>query len=73
VNPKAVRALRNMVKRKGLGVLFFMETKLDAGRVEVIRVKLGFDNAFAVPILGRNGGLALLWKEDADVVINNYS
>lgn len=72
-NPEAIRALRNMVKRKGPGVLFFVETNLDAGRVKVIRVKLGFDNAFAIPSLGRSGGLALLWKEDTDVVINNYS
>uniref|UniRef100_A0A2N9IBI9 Reverse transcriptase domain-containing protein n=1 Tax=Fagus sylvatica TaxID=28930 RepID=A0A2N9IBI9_FAGSY len=72
-NPEAVRALHHMVKKKGPEVLFLMETKLDAGRMEVIRVKLGFDNTFTVPSLGRSGGLALLWKADAEVVIQNYS
>ncbi|GMY35564.1 hypothetical protein FCV25MIE_30806 [Fagus crenata] len=72
-NPKAVRALHHMVKKKGPEVLFLMETKLDAVRMEVIRIKLGFDNAFTVPSLGRSGGLALLWKAEAEVVIQNFS
>uniref|UniRef100_A0A2N9FDP4 Reverse transcriptase domain-containing protein n=1 Tax=Fagus sylvatica TaxID=28930 RepID=A0A2N9FDP4_FAGSY len=72
-NPEAVRALHHMVKKKGPEVLFLMETKLDAVRMEVIRIKLGFDNAFTVPSLGRSGGLALLWKVEADVVIQNFS
>ncbi len=71
--PEAVRALHHMVKKKGPEVLFLMETKLDAVRMEVIRIKLGFDNAFTVPSLGRSGGLALLWKVEADVVIQNFS
>uniref|UniRef100_A0A2N9HCL8 Reverse transcriptase domain-containing protein n=1 Tax=Fagus sylvatica TaxID=28930 RepID=A0A2N9HCL8_FAGSY len=72
-NPKAVRALHSMVKMKGPKVLFLLETKLDGARMEVVRVKLGFDNVFSVPSLGRSGGLALLWKNEAEVVIQNFS
>ena len=35
-NPEAVCALHLMVKTKGPQVLFLMETKLDAGRIEKI-------------------------------------
>jgi hypothetical protein len=72
-NPEAVRALHLMVKTKGPQVLFLMETKLDAGRMERIRVQLGFGNNFTIMSLGSSGGLALLWKDEAAVMIHNFS
>ena len=72
-NPKAVRALHNMVKMKGPKVLFLLETKLDSGRMEGVIIKLGYDNVFSVPSMGRSGGLALLWKTEAEIIIQNYS
>jgi hypothetical protein len=72
-NPKAVPALHNMVKMKGPKVLFLLETKLDTVRMEGVRVKLGFENVFSVPSLGRSGGLALLWQNEAEIVIQNFS
>jgi hypothetical protein len=50
-----------------------METKCSRVRVEVVRVKLGFTRAFMVDLVGRNGGLALLWKDDSEVEIQNFS
>jgi len=41
--------------------------------VESIRIKLGFDNLFVVDCVGRSGGLALFWKSDTPVQIQNYS
>jgi hypothetical protein len=41
-NPEAVRALHLMVKTKGPQVLFLMETKLDAGRMEKDSRSVGF-------------------------------
>ena len=72
-NPKAVRALHSMVKSKAPKVLFLMETKLSGKRMEGIRTKVGFDYAFTVPSVGRSGGLALLWKQEVDVRIQNFS
>jgi hypothetical protein len=40
--------------------------------VELIRIKLGFDNLFVVDCVGRSGGLALFWKSDTPVQIQNY-
>jgi hypothetical protein len=50
-----------------------METKLLRSKVEVIRVKLGFDSVFVVDCKGRSGGLALLWNSEVQVTIQNYS
>jgi hypothetical protein len=50
-----------------------METKLSSKKMEIIRVKVGFDYAFTVPSVGRSGGLALLWKQEVDVSIRNFS
>jgi hypothetical protein len=54
-------------------MVFLMETKLQAVRLESIRIKLGFECLFVVDSNGRRGGLALLWKTDFHVSIQNFS
>ena len=54
-------------------MVFLMETILPSYRLEKIRVKLGFNHVFRVDCVGRSGGLALLWSEDCNVKIQNYS
>jgi len=54
-------------------MVFLMETKLRASRLESIRLKLGFECLFVVDSNGRRGGLALLWKTDFHVSIQNFS
>lgn len=39
----------------------------------MVRRKLGFSDCLTVSALGRNGGLALLWKNDVKVDIVNFS
>lgn len=34
---------------------------------------MGFPNAFAVDRTGRDGGLALLWRGDVDLIIRSYT
>ena len=34
---------------------------------------MGFGNNFTVPSLGSSGGLALLWNDEAAVMIQNFS
>ena len=41
--------------------------------MEWIRVKLGFAGLFAVDLVGRSEGVALLWKEEKELEIQNYS
>lgn len=41
--------------------------------MEFMRVKLGFDGLFIVEPVGRSGGLALMWKMEMNVEIQNYT
>jgi len=50
-----------------------MKTKLMRNKMEVIRIKLGFDGMFVFDCHGHSGGLSLLWKLDDQVLIQNYS
>jgi hypothetical protein len=72
-SPCAVWDLCQIAKENKARILFLMETKCSRVCVEVVRVKLGFTRAFMVDLVGRNGGLALLWKDDSEVEIQNFS
>jgi hypothetical protein len=72
-NPRTVHALCHLVKEKRTRFLFLMETKICKQRMQVIRNKLGFEGLLAVDPVGLSGGIALLWKEDCEVSIQNYS
>ena len=52
-------------------ILFLMETKSSKSTMEFFRVKFGFDGLFVVDLVGRSGGLLLLWKEKNEVEIQN--
>jgi hypothetical protein len=62
-----------MVKEKKPKMVFLMETKMSNKRVDFLKRKLDFANLFAVDSVGWSGGLVLLWKEDVQVDIQNYS
>lgn len=53
--------------------MFLLETKLHQNKIQTLGIKLGMDGAFEVDYVGRSGGLALLWRSDVDVTIQNYS
>lgn len=72
-NPWTVRHLRRLVKLKKPVIVFLMETLVVQRKVDVLRVKLGFQNAFCVDCVGRSGGLILFWNSDINLVIQNYS
>lgn len=50
-----------------------MKTKTDILRLERVKRRLRFDGCFIVNILGRKGGLALLWKFKSEVEIKSFS
>jgi hypothetical protein len=62
-----------MTKEKRPNILFLMKTKCRKNKMELVRVKLGFEGLFAVDPIGRSGGLALLWKEVDILEIQNFS
>jgi hypothetical protein len=72
-NPRAVRDLCQLVKEKKPKMVFIVETKLHHHRLDFLKSKLGMVNLFGVDSVGKSGGLCLLWRNDIDVTIQNYS
>jgi exonuclease III len=72
-NPRTVRELCHLVKYKKPSLVFLMETKLRKQKMEIIHSKLGFTGLLMVDCVGRSGGLALLWSNEYEVVIQNFS
>jgi len=72
-NLRSVRDLCHMVKEKRPNFVFLMETISTKHRMELLRVKMGFAGALVVNPVGRSGGLALMWKNDCNLEIYNYS
>jgi hypothetical protein len=62
-----------MVREKRPHLVFLMETKMTQRKEEVVRIKLGFENCFAVDYIGKGGGLMLLWRNSIMVEIQNFS
>lgn len=72
-NHTTVQVLLDLVQRKKPRVLFLCEMFVGRHRIEHVRKHLGFAYCFAVDSVGRRGGLALLWKRDVEVVIQECS
>ncbi|XP_059431505.1 uncharacterized protein LOC132165008 [Corylus avellana] len=72
-NLRTVRELCRLVKQKQPIMVFLMETKLRKEKMESIRCKLEFASMFVVESVGKSGGMALLWGEDVNVTIQNFS
>jgi exonuclease III len=72
-NPRATRDLHLMVKKKGPKLVFLMETKICNKDMDFLRIKLKFNYIFVIDSVGRSGGLILLWKNDINIEIQNYS
>jgi hypothetical protein len=51
----------------------YIETKALSNKLYDVRRTLGFEGLFSVDPVGREGGLALLWKVAREVEIVNYS
>ena len=62
-----------MVKYKHPIMVFLMKTKLRGEKMKPIHYKMGFPNMFVVDSIGRSGGMALLWGDNINVEIQNYS
>lgn len=72
-NPCTVQELSRLVREKDPLVLFVVETGLDEARLEALRVRLGFHCKLGVYRREQGGGLALFWKQEANIQINSYS
>ena len=69
----AVRELRNVTKQEGPSLLFVMEMKILAERVESLQATLGFAGCFSVSSNGLSGGVGLFWSADVTVRLKIFS
>ena len=53
--------------------MFLAKTWLDEARLLELRNKLGFGATFGVSRVTRGGGLALFWKKDVELSVENSS
>ncbi|CAM8956535.1 unnamed protein product [Rhodiola kirilowii] len=72
-SPRAVRCLRDLVTTHRPHIVGLLETKANARRWETLKSDLGFINCFVVNSKGKSGGLAILWTDATDLVIQNFS
>lgn len=72
-NPRAVRALKELIKRERPKILFLMETKRNKSEWDQLKVKLKCKKCFVVDCGGCSGGLAMLWENSIDLTIKSYS
>lgn len=72
-NTWTFKALAKVLRLYKPNILFLCETKRNALQMEKIKIKLTFDNWFAVNSRGSIGGLALLWNSNLDLRISYYS
>lgn len=68
-----IRELQQLCKAHMPSIIFLMETRAPAGRMENARRRLKFHQMFCVEACGRSGGLGLLWNDDIQVQIFSSS
>ena len=66
-NGPAIRGLLDLQEKVDPDVLFLCETKLDSGRLQWLRWKLGLTNMVCVDCDGQSGGLALFWRSSVNL------
>ena len=68
-----MRSLINVVKDTDPVLVFLSETKANQNRIKGLQRKLNQTQGITVPSDGQSGGLAMLWKEGADVRFKSCS
>ena len=76
-NVPAINALKRIIFLEHPQLVFLSETRLKVHEMDRIKQKIKMKNVVAVDCVGegrkRRGGVALLWGEEIDVSINNFS
>lgn len=67
------QALHDLTHHENPDMLLLIETKLTARRLERIRIRIGMQGCLGMDNEGRGGGLALLWKDNLDTQLINFS
>lgn len=72
-NSRIVQSICFLVNDKGPDVVFLMETKLSYFCAQAVTRKFRYEGCIVVESIGRNGGLVLLWKQQDQIELVNYS
>ena len=72
-NPRAIRALCELVRKEVPHVMFLSETKLHESKLDTIRRKCSMTGCFGVNVEGMSGGLVIMWKDEINLKILNFS
>ncbi|KAA3453717.1 reverse transcriptase [Gossypium australe] len=72
-NPRTVNRLKNKLRVINPRILFLIETKLSAKKMEMVRLKCGFENGIDIGSIGSRGGVSLGWKGNLLVSLLSFS
>ena len=61
-NGPAIRSLLSLQKEEDPDILFLSETKMDKGKIEWLRWRMGLTNLVVKDCEGRSGGLAIFCR-----------
>lgn len=71
--PWDLQFLKESVLQKNPNFVFLSEIFCKKDSVEKVKSSIGFDGAFTVDCRGHNGGLALLWRNNQEIMLLFYS
>ena len=72
-NPRKVLTICELNNFRKPDLFFLIETKSNSIKIELLRCKLGLEDAFSVDSMGCSEGLAFLWWKAANFSMMNYS
>ena len=72
-NHRAVQELVDIIQAQDSMIVFLSETWSSREHMLWVRDRIRFDGYFIVPINGRGGGLAFLWKKGVVVWVDSFS
>lgn len=68
-NRQRVQALKIILQQQDPTLVFLSETKCQQGTLRLLKAQLGFDKVRGVNSKSQFGGLALFWKDEANIRI----
>ncbi|KAA3486448.1 reverse transcriptase [Gossypium australe] len=71
--PRTVSRLKNKLQAINPRILFLIETKLSAKKMEMVRLKCGYENGIDIGSIGSRGGLSLGWKRNSLTNLISFS
>lgn len=72
-NLREIPNLRTLAQNYRPDILFLTETLANSQKMEHIHVSLKFDMCLAVDVVGRSGGIVVMWKNSQKCSIMNFS